>query len=207
VPLRLMGAVHALVLDRRAPLLATFYPSVGGVAVDEDARWRAFRSLVATRKDDLGPWLNRVPQTNEVGRAAGLLGALRLAAEWVGDLPVRLFEIGSSAGLNLWVDELPIGPGEAISTPMPRTENPVRVIERLGADLHPIDATSTRGRLQLTAYVWADDTPRVERLRTALKVAGGRPQHLVQQGAADFLVRLATHAGAVTVLWHSVVWQ
>src|ERR1051325_8575075 len=30
LPLRLMGAVHRLVLDGRAPLLTRYYPSVGG---------------------------------------------------------------------------------------------------------------------------------------------------------------------------------
>lgn len=32
LPLRLLGGVHRLVLERRAPQLALYYPSVGGTA-------------------------------------------------------------------------------------------------------------------------------------------------------------------------------
>jgi hypothetical protein len=42
LPLRLMGAVHRLVLEGRAPKLARFYPSVGGT-VEHKGAWSAFR--------------------------------------------------------------------------------------------------------------------------------------------------------------------
>ena len=44
--------------------------------------------------------LDQPPQTNEVGRSAELIGGLLLFDREFG-LPVRLFEIGTSAGLNL----------------------------------------------------------------------------------------------------------
>src|SRR5262249_58339704 len=65
--------------------------------------WAAMRQVLADRRDAVGAWLDRPPQTNEVGRAAALIGGLRhLAAEAC--LPVRLVEIGASAGLNLRAD-------------------------------------------------------------------------------------------------------
>lgn len=107
--LRLGGAVHALVLDGRAPALAASYPSAGGTfePADANAVWRAFRATVATELGWVRTWLRRPPQTNEVGRGnllvAGLLWATERAV-----LPVRLFELGASAGLNLRARPLPL---------------------------------------------------------------------------------------------------
>jgi hypothetical protein len=152
--------------------------------------------------------LARPPQTNEVGRAAALLGALAHLAAVTGGLPVRLHEIGASAGLNLRVDALPIGPGELIDTPLPAAE-PVayEVVERIGGDLHPVDPTTTEGRLTLTSYVWPDDVGRLERLRAALAVADDVPAQLLRIGAADLVESIELRPAMVTVLWHSVMWQ
>ena len=50
--LRLMGAVHRLVLGGEAPALARHYPSVGGDG-DEAGAWQAFRVLLGERCEDL----------------------------------------------------------------------------------------------------------------------------------------------------------
>jgi hypothetical protein len=207
LPLRLLGGVHALVLQRRAHELAMFYPSVGGTATDAEARWHAFCSVVTDQADALQPWLDATVQTNEPGRAAALLGALHAAGVRAGPLPVRLFEFGASAGLNLRVDALPIGPGATIDTPLPPPVAPLRVAERQGADLHPIDPTTTDGRLRLTAYVWADDRPRLERLRLALDIAAQVSAPVARSGAAEFLAEVGVRPGFLTVVWHSIVWQ
>src|SRR6478752_5748785 len=90
--LRLLGSVHRLVLERRAGELATYYPSVGG-SWDPDTGTEAFLRLLAEQGDAVRAWLDRPPQTNEVGRATALVGGLlHLGA---GERhPVRLFEIG-----------------------------------------------------------------------------------------------------------------
>src|SRR5262245_12306919 len=100
--LRLLGAVHRLVLDGEAPELARYYPSAGGVP-ESPATWQAFLRLVETRADVLRPALDRHVQTNEVRRCMALLaGFLTVAATH--PLPLRILEIGSSAGLNLCWD-------------------------------------------------------------------------------------------------------
>src|SRR5690348_1399764 len=48
--LRLMGSVHRLVLERRAPGLALFYPSVGG-RFEPDGGWAALRDLFGEQPD------------------------------------------------------------------------------------------------------------------------------------------------------------
>ena len=99
--LRLVGSLHRLVLAGRAPELAAYYPTTGGVW--SSAGCDAVVAFLAARGDELRPLLDQAPQTNEVGRAAALVGGLlRLAAQW--PLPVRLWEIGASGGLNLQAD-------------------------------------------------------------------------------------------------------
>ena len=73
--LRLLGSVHRLVLERRAGDLAAFYPSVGGTW-DAEGGWPAFRRLLEEQPETVREWLDRPPQTNEVGRAAALMGGL-----------------------------------------------------------------------------------------------------------------------------------
>src|SRR5215210_7259838 len=62
LPLRLLGGVHRLVLERRAPELALFYPSVGGRA-DAEAAWPALRAVLQQHRDELHAGLHQPPQT------------------------------------------------------------------------------------------------------------------------------------------------
>jgi hypothetical protein len=220
--LRLLGGVHAHVLSRQAPELALYYPSVGGTAdpgTDADLAWPAFRALLHEHAATLRPWLDRAPQTNEIGRGVALVGALRhLVAE--ADLPIRLVEVGASAGLNLRADLAritgagtthgdPASPAQLLDAwrgaPPPATVP--RIVGRSGGDLHPIDATTTDGRLTLTAYVWADQVDRIERLRGGLALAARAPVDLQAEPASATLGRVAVSTGHWTVLWHSVFRQ
>ncbi|MEV4259785.1 DUF2332 family protein, partial [Spirillospora sp. NPDC049652] len=101
--LRLLGATHRLVLEGRAPGLAAHYPTAGGTA-DPLAAWPAFRALLADRPDEVRAGMSGAPQTNEVGRAAPLVGGLLAILAAAGERPVRLLEAGASAGLNLRAD-------------------------------------------------------------------------------------------------------
>lgn len=78
--LRMLGGVHALVLTGQAAELAGYYASAGGTADPGPGcgrAWAALRRVLAAQRDAVRAWLNRPPQTNEVGRAAALLGGLR----------------------------------------------------------------------------------------------------------------------------------
>jgi hypothetical protein len=220
--LRMLGGVHALVLTGQAPELAAFYPSAGGAAdpgPGSAVAWAALRRVLGGQRDAVRQWLDRPPQTNEVGRAAALLGGLRhLAAQ--ARMPVRLVEIGASAGLNLRADRFHV-PGEAGSfgDPMspvvlsgawrgaPPPAAHVEVVERTGGDRAPIDPTTGRGRLALASYIWADQADRMQRLRGALAVAAEFPADLRQELASDTLRRVQLAEGSWTVLWHSIVRQ
>ncbi|MGH8968605.1 MAG: DUF2332 domain-containing protein [Actinomycetes bacterium] len=217
--LRLMGSVHRLALQGRTPGLAEFYPSVGGRG-DPAAAWPALREVLVEHRDELRRLLGQPPQTNEVGRAAALLGGLQhLLSRW--DAPVRLFEIGASAGLNLLADrfrvQLPDGRGVGpADSPMVLTDawrgrlpplGPrLRIAERAGCDTSPVDPTTAEGRLALTSYVWPDHVARLDRLRGALELAADRPATVERATAERFVGRLTLVPGTTTVLWHSVMW-
>ncbi len=220
VPLRFMGSVHRLVLERRAGALATFYPSVGGTWAAEPG-WQAFRDLLTEQSGDVVAGLAHPPQTNEVGRSAGLIGGLHHLPDAL-RMPVRLFEIGASAGLNLLADRFAYVDADGVRfgstddalvfpdawtgrqlVPWPGLE----FAERVGCDLLPVDARSTEGRLTLTSYVWADQQHRLEHLRAALACAAEVILDVRRQPAAEFVEGLALQGGTTTVLWQSVMWQ
>jgi len=218
--LRLVGTVHRLVLERRAGDLATCYPSVGGTW-DLATAWPLLQRLLRERGAEIRAGLESAPQTNEIGRAAALTGGLLRIGE-VHRLPVRLREIGSSGGLNLNADRFAyLDDGRVVQGP---GHSPVRledcwrgrpvvpwpdlaVVERLGSDLAPVDATTTDGRLTLTSYVWPDQRERLERLRAAFAVAAEHPVEVRPVDAVSFVRDVELREGTTTVLWHSVMWQ
>jgi hypothetical protein len=220
--LRMLGPAHALALTGQAPALAAYYPSAGGTASPGPGgvdAWAALRDTLDRHVLTVRRWLRRPPQTNEVGRAAALLGGLRHVAAEAG-LPVRLVEVGASAGLNLRADHFFVpGPAGSFGRPeapvvltggwqgTPPPEASVEVIDRTGGDLRPIDPTRPEGELLLTAYVWPDQVARLERLRGALELARLVPADLRRESATETLARTRLVEGSWTVLWHSIFRQ
>lgn len=207
IPLRLLSAVHALALARQAPELAIYFPTTGGTAPRDDAdRQRLCRAFLATidaHREHTAAALARVPQTNEVGRSVGLAALLRRVQTGFG-LPVRLHEIGCSAGLSLRVDALVAG---GVVSADHQAWGPLpEITERIGCDLSPVDATRPEGRLALTSFIWPDHADRFERLRGALEVARGIDISLIAADALDYVRGLRLEAGATLVVWHSAMW-
>lgn len=216
--LRLAGSLHRLVLERRVAELALYYPSVGGTA-PADGVWPAAERACREHLDELRSLVRLPVQTNEVGRAAALFGAFHLLGG-----PIRLLEVGSSAGLILRADRFAYDLGDGVvrgdpASPVqlvhpwqgtfPAYDAGMQVVDRRGCDPAPLDPTTTEGRLRLTSYVWADQVHRLERLRGALQLAAEVPAVIEQAGALDFLTRELAEPveNVTTVVWHSVVWQ
>lgn len=197
-----MGAVHRLVLENRAPDLARYYPSVGGVGATEEA-WPDFRSVLEEHREELRRLVVRPVQTNEVGRSAALLGGFLLVARETG-LPLRVLELGASAGLNLrwdryrfeangsgWGDHAsPVRIADPFAgVSLPPLETPACVVERGGCNPRPLDPTDEEGRMTLLSYVWADQRGRLRLLREALAAAARLPVRLEEAPAADWPIR------------------
>jgi hypothetical protein len=202
--LRLMGAANRLVLTGHA----------------RDMSWDTLLELARDRPGELREHINRPVQTNEVGRCGPLAaGFLQLARDT--GLPLRLLEVGASAGLNLLFDryryETPRGDWGPSDSPVRLTDfwtggdppyhGGVTVIERRGCDPAPVDATSDEGRVTLLSYVWPDQRERLAKLRGALEVASEVPVTVERADGQSWVERELAElpAGAATVVYHSVV--
>ena len=217
--LRWAGGLHYLALAGRAPALAKQFPSCGG-APDFATLWAAIEQAQTDHAGFLVEFMTRPPQTNEVQRSALILPGLKwIAAQAGGD--IELLEIGSSAGLNQFPDQVhadygsfTLGPKEAALTLTADWQGPalwdcpIQVIARGGCDLTPIDPLSIDGALRLQAYIWPDQVDRMARLRSALVQARNRPPLIDQSPAATWLTgRLAQpQAASVRIIYHTYVW-
>ncbi|WP_421118779.1 DUF2332 domain-containing protein [Aquihabitans daechungensis] len=220
VILRLLGALHLLVLDGRAPELARHYPSAGGepgrsLGIDLERTAEAHR-------DEIAVLLTQGVQTNEVGRSAALLGGYLEVARL--GLPLHVLEVGASAGLNLLFDRYRyVGPdGRTFGPPesplvfeqpwfaeVPDLTVPLVVQDRRGCDVAPIDVTTADGRQRLRSFVWGDQLDRLARLDAALAVAQADPPVVDRTPAPEWLRdRLdAPRPGCTTVVAHSIMFQ
>jgi hypothetical protein len=221
LPLRFLGSVHRLVLEGRTPRLAAHYPSAGGTpgpGLADD-----FVATVAELRPEIEARVRNGVQTNEVGRSAALVGGFVEVARRSG-LPLRLLELGASAGLNLrwdrfWYDTGASTLGDPSSAvrfvgvwddPPPALDDvAVGVATREGCDRSPIDPTRGDGRLSLRAYLWPDMVERRARLDAALAIAARVPASVEAADLGEWLeARLAGPApGRATVVYHSSVWQ
>jgi hypothetical protein len=184
---RLMGALHYLALNGEAPELAAHFPSCGGDS-DADALWEVAQELLASHEERIGELYDETPQTNEVLRATVLAAGLAALARTTG-LPLRLFEIGASAGLNTRVS----GDDFVVS-------------ERAACDLHPLDINNEGHVLRLYSFVWADDAERIARFHEAIAWARAHPLVVEQADMFEWLQRrVAPKAAHATVVMQSVV--
>jgi hypothetical protein len=220
LPLRLTGGLHALVRQGRLPALARLYPPAP--LPEPEVLWQALVDALHDADAELSEWLDRTPQTNEVGRSAALMsGLLVLAAQH--DLPVALYELGASAGLNLMLDRYGYRfgtrqAGDPTSALILRPEwegapppaGRVSVLRRRGVDLHPIDITKAEDRERLSAYVWPDQQVRVANLAASIAIALAEPPRIDQADAADWIeanLSVDPEPGVVRVITHTIAAQ
>lgn len=221
VPLRWLGCVHDLALSGDDEALTAAFPRPGCEG-DAGRAWAAAAAAMAADRTRFAAFMTHEPQTNEVRRSACLLpGFLTLSAAT--GLPLRVFEVGASAGLNqLWdryrYDYGPAGAwGDPASTvridsewrgPVGPLTQQTEVASRAACDRKPVDLNDPAARRRLKAYVWADQFDRLARLEAAIDAA---LEAGVRVDTADAVAWTAAHAapvaGAVTVLAHSVFWQ
>ncbi len=217
LPLRLCGALHALARSGREPALGSLYPPA---EVNEEAFAKTIPAVLDRHGDWLGRWLEKPPQTNEVGRAAVLMSGLLVVAARFGK-PLHLLELGASAGLNLQLERfchdlggLLAGDPESPVRLKPHWQGPappraeVRIASRAGVDISPLDVANDGDRL--LAYVWPDQLERLERTRMALALARDRPVPVDEADAADWLepkLAAVPPAGSVRVILHSIAFQ
>lgn len=213
LPLRICGGLHTLSLSGQAPDLAACYPPH---QTSDDRLWEQVESALRGHRNFWPDWLALPPQTNEVRRASGLiLAACLLQSRY--PLPLRLSELGASAGLNLMFDQFHLraagqdyGPASKVmltpdvtgTLPSPM---PFHVSERRGVDLNPPDPQDPQTQMRLLSYLWADQSDRLERTRAAISLADAP----IDQGdAIDWLAQRLSHApGQLHMIYRTVAWQ
>jgi hypothetical protein len=187
VPLRLAGALHGLVLDRKDPgLVAVYPPNEAG----DETLWTAVADALDRHEARIMAWLDEAPQTNEIRRSAALHPALWWLCARMGTVPdLVLSELGASAGLNLRFDRYAIatpggiaGPADAAicmrpewrGAPLPPPVSPP-VVGRAGIDRNPIDVADPAQALRLLSYLWPDQPERLALTRAAFDMVRSPP--------------------------------
>lgn len=215
--LRLLGAVNRLVLTDREPALADAYDR-GHVP----EAWEQLLDTLRRNASELRDSLEQPVQTNEVGRCAALIfGFLTVAAET--GLPLRLLEVGASAGLNLRWDRYrydadgfswgasasPLQLEFELEGTVPTLPASVEIAERRGCDASPVDTSTDEGRLTLRSYVWPDQPERIARMEAALEAAKEEPVTLDRETASTWTKRMLAEPASTraTVIYHSIVSQ
>jgi hypothetical protein len=218
--LRLLGAVNRLVLAGEEAALGRLYERADR---DDEETWREFRAALERNEERLRELVERPVQTNEVGRCAALLPGFLAVAATTG-LPLRLLEVGSSAGFNLsWDSYRYVSDGFAWGPPdsplairfelegdgaFPEVQQ-VEIAERRGCDAAPVDPAGIGGEIDSLAYIWPDQRDRVERVRAALGIARERRPRVEKASAPAWAERVLREPvpGRATVLFHSIVEQ
>ena len=173
LPLRLLGGLHYLVLSG-------------------DASWDDLDEALVLHREVLRRWCTeQAVQTNEVQRSWALLpGFLSV----VDGRPFDVLELGPSGGLNLLWDRyayryasgtwgsgpLELAGDDRRPPPAELLERQVEVVRRRGVDLNPVDVTTEHGSRLLQAFVWADQSARLDRLRRAIDVVQHDPPELIR---------------------------
>jgi hypothetical protein len=202
-PLRLFGGVH--------------YLELSGVVQHP---WPKLRGVLEANRDWLARFVAEHPvQTNEVQRCWGLLPAFLTVAD---GRPMDLVELGPSAGLNLFWDRYGYRYGETYwgdrdaplvlsgtaegGPPRALFATEVTVRGRAGIDRRPVDVTTDHGARLLEAFVWADQTERLERVRKAVEVVRADPPRLMEGDYVEILPGLlgGRDLEVLTVVFHSV---
>ena len=214
----LMAATHLLVLKDPSLPFARFF---GDDPEPPEAAAAEYAAFCASHRDELARILrDRLVQTNVPGRGA----AVRLAMHEIGRRvagPVTFLEIGPSAGIQLrferWAVETGgrrFGPPDAPLTlspewrsddPPPDLDDLPPVRERLGVDLHPVDATDPEERLWLQALVWPEHRERFAELAAALDAVAADPPTILRGDAIELLPSLELPDDIPLVVFHAMV--
>jgi hypothetical protein len=220
VPLRLAGALHGLVRSGQAPDLAKLYPPHDLPAPDQ--LMAAALDAIQAFDAKIMAWLEFAPQTNEVARSAALFPGMMQVAEQTG-LPLALYEVGASAGLNMNMgrygyhlgrQDFGVSDSAVMLTPdwngaAPDGGEPV-IHSRQGCDRNPMDVSDPDQFERLISYVWPDQFDRLVRIEAACEIAQKYPLQIDKMDAADWVEEMFSapaEKGVVRVLYHSIAFQ
>jgi len=220
LPLRIAGALHALVLKGQCEKLRRVYPPHHLTTNDADL-WQAVNHAMGEHADFILPFLAHAPQTNEVRRCAALLPGFLTIAEKT-SYPFTVSELGASAGINQCWDSfayqlngqhwgepangIVISP-QWLGNPPPEPVNIV-IAERAACDLKPVNFRDPAEKLRLLSYIWADQESRFELTDHALALLEKLGYQVDADDISSWLPQRLNRPteGQVHVIYHTIVW-
>ena len=175
---------------------------------------QAFRTWCHERRVDIQEQLRtRCLQVNSVRRAAYLVAGLGWIAQRWG-LPIRLLEVGASAGLllnfahyRINYGQQTVGPGDSpVQIQCPTTGGPPSLVfeiqQRLGLDLRPLSAQDPEDCRWLECQSWDSKL-----LLSALHIARQHPPTVLALDVLQGLPQLEEVADCTQVIFHSHCWN
>lgn len=204
IPNLLFGAVHYLLLKGNEHELREFYPSLVKNPRKFEDSINYFRDFCVQKSNEINEILtNKIVQTNEVRRCSYLYPAFSYIYRKT-QKPLALIEIGTSAGLQLFVEKYRYSYGTErnygsedsgvhISAEIRGKHNPLdqlskfKVASRVGIDLHLNDVSNDEDFLWLKALIWPEHQERRELFETAACYVRNNPLKLIEGDGVELL--------------------
>jgi hypothetical protein len=208
IPNLLFGAVHYLLLKGVEHELKKFYPSLSSDTRKVEESFPFFKDFCTQNAGEIFKLLKyKIVQTNEVRRCAYLYPAIKYIQQ-LSNKPLVLVEIGTSAGLQLFLDQYRYSYGtkqfygkkdsdihiasEIRGESMPDVDGNVPdVVARIGIDLHINDVTKEEDYLWLKALIWPEHHERRELFEKAAGFVKDNRMRLIEGDGVELLSNLA----------------
>ncbi|MBT2636958.1 DUF2332 domain-containing protein [Bacillus sp. ISL-39] len=209
VPNLFFGAVHYLILKGFKHRLSAFYPSITNHPGKAENAYPAFVDFCQKYSYEIiGLLKNKIVQTNEVGRCSYLYPVFSHIYQ-ITKKPLALLEIGTSAGLQLFMNQYSYsyGTGEIYGNPYSEVHlssvikggktllqqmNHPEVATRIGIDLHINDVRNTEDYLWLKALIWPEHGERREIFEKAASYVSNQSLRLIEGDGVELIRSLAT---------------
>lgn len=204
IPNLLFGAVHYLLLKGNEHELRDFYSSLVKNPRELDESFEYFREFCLQQSIKINEILkSKIVQTNEVRRCSYLYPAFSYIYRNT-QRPLALIEIGTSAGLQLFVEKYRYSYGTKqnygsedssvhISAEIRGEHNTLdqlskfKVASRIGVDLHINDVSDDEDFLWLKALIWPEHQERRELFETAASYVRNNPVKLIEGDGVEIL--------------------
>ncbi len=217
VPNLFFGAVHYLILKGYNHRLSDFYYSITNHPRKAEDAYPAFVDFCQKYSNEIiGLLKNKIVQTNEVRRCSYLYPVFGHIYQMTKE-PLALIEIGTSAGLQLCVDQYSYsyGTGEIYGNPNSEVHlssvikgrntllqqmNKPEVATRTGIDLHINDVRNTEDYLWLKALIWPEHGERRELFEKAASFVSNQTLRLIEGDGVEMLRSLAAEVSEEQVI-------
>lgn len=208
VPNLFLGAVHYLLLKGKKHPLSEFYPSISNNPERGENAFPAFVDFCKNYSCEIIDLLeNKIVQTNEVRRCSYLYPVFSHIYQMT-NKPLALIEIGTSAGLQLFVDHYrySYGTKEIYGNPVSdvllssqikggkswlQHMNQPEVATRIGVDLHINDVRNAEDYLWLKALIWPEHVERRDLFERAASYVSQQTLSLIEGDGVEILRSLA----------------